>query len=248
MTTHRPLDSSILQASVAYDPLLLGEIVNHPTLPIGLICYYRLESDGSDAGKRGLDGTLVGSPTFVAGKIGNCISLNGSTQYVNLGTDANFEMPLISVAAWAKLSVASGYKGIVTKRSNPAPHIQWALQTEGGLSKYTFCIQFSGTDRWVASTTSLDTNWHHLVGTYDGKTMKLFVDGVLEGENPMSMDMDSIPTMPIYIGARATGTSPYTGFADPFGGLIDEVGIWRRALTPEEVEALYNGNSGLPFS
>ena len=54
-----------------------------------------------DSSGHNLNGTLVNGPTFVSGKIGNAISLNGSTQYVDLGKPAALQLTgSMSVSAW----------------------------------------------------------------------------------------------------------------------------------------------------
>jgi len=72
--------------------------------------------------------------------------------------------------------------------------------------------------------------WHHVVGTYDSGTAKIYIDGILEateaGQNAMAENND-----PLQIGRRGTG--------DYFSGIIDEVAIYDGALTSDEILGHY---------
>ncbi|MBM3497111.1 MAG: LamG domain-containing protein [Armatimonadetes bacterium] len=74
--------------------------------------------------------------------------------------------------------------------------------------------------------------WHHLVGTWDGQTLRLYVDGELHGETPRPGRPNPNP-YPVMIG-NFEYPSCHGG---AFGGVIDEVRIYRRALRPEAVRA-----------
>jgi hypothetical protein len=77
---------------------------------------------------------------------------------------------------------------------------------------------------------SLDTSYHHIVVTYDQLSTKFYFDGVLA-------EQSSFIQGPL----RTTDTNKFVG-ARFGGGTIDEVGMWNRALTEEEVQNLYNAN------
>jgi len=84
-------------------------------------------------------------------------------------------------------------------------------------------------------------DWHHVVGTYDGTQLQLYVDGVAVG-SPRPHTGTILP-MPKG-GFVAIGSEDGRRTNDPnepryFKGSIDEVGIYRRALTPDEVLRLF---------
>jgi len=72
-----------------------------------------------------------------------------------------------------------------------------------------------------------------VVGTYDGSRVRLYVNGVLEGEAPVSITVD-YDTRPVFI-----GTSGETVFDGKLNGIIDEASIYNRALDASEIAALY---------
>src|SRR5690606_13794490 len=92
----------------------------------------------------------------------------------------------------------------------------------------------------VNATSSYPTNgtWQHLVGTYDGTRMRLYVNGVEQGSKagPASIGVNSLP---LGIGAESDGYRPLKG-------AVDGVRMYDRALTAAQVTALYQGGTTQP--
>lgn len=76
--------------------------------------------------------------------------------------------------------------------------------------------------------------WQHLTGTFDGNRIKVYVNGIIRQSRDWAFPMNS-NTNPFYIGGAIWGN---------MFGLIDDVRIYNRALTPEEVQALYGNPPG----
>ena len=75
-----------------------------------------------------------------------------------------------------------------------------------------------------------DSKWHHVVGTWDGGTIKVYTDGVLEDENEWEYPPASYAAT-FSIGIRLEGWGGYMQFR----GLMDEVCIYDEALGQEEI-------------
>ena len=92
---------------------------------------YHLESIDTgdsveDTSGNSRDGIAINSPSVVTGKLNNCFSFNGSTQYVNLGNIANFERTdVFSIECWFKTTVDD--RQLVTKTDNETPFKGWAI-------------------------------------------------------------------------------------------------------------------------
>jgi len=92
----------------------------------------------------------------------------------------------------------------------------------------------------AVSNTALTLNqWHHIVMTYDLSNIKLFVDGVLSATQPYNGAMNTSGNSGISIGEsnQANGYWTYTD------GKIDDIGMWSRALTQQEISTLYNASN-----
>ena len=83
-------------------------------------------------------------------------------------------------------------------------------------------------------------NWYHVVATGDGTTVRLYVDSV--SVKNVTTAYVFTATEYLYVGVHGTELASY------FDGIIDEVGIWNRVLTPAEIIQLYNGGAGITYT
>ena len=92
----------------------------------------------------------------------------------------------------------------------------------------------STTDEVFNTNSNMSTNvWNFVVGTYDGKSTKVYINGNMVGSLPSTGKLSESNFQTII------GLNPST-IDKPFHGFIDDVGIWNRALTSQEILALYN--------
>jgi len=86
----------------------------------------------------------------------------------------------------------------------------------------------------LGTSTLNDGSWHHVVGVDTGSTVKIYVDGVLEIDStPAGYITPTTTTNSLTIGRRSVSADSY------FNGLIDEVAIWNRTLSAQEIINLY---------
>lgn len=208
-----------------------------------LIGYWTFEEGSSSvaydySGKNATDtwnGTATGtSGYYSAGKIGNYAgAFDGvSTYAANAGTSAAFNLTnAVTMVAWVKLTALGVDQKIISKRpsyvltvySNNIPETEIFI---GGVSNDT---------RSASGGTVLSTGvWYQIAGTYDGATLKTYVNGVLDRQISVSGNMDTV-AYPITIGKTADSAGNY------FNGLIDDARVYNRTLSPTEIAALYNG-------
>lgn len=200
-----------------------------------------------------LNGSFSGPNGIVSGKIGNGLSLNGTSNYISVPITANSLVNTngsITVEAWAKYSGATP--------SSTAMRIVNKFDA-GGLQKNLYALHTNAAGTLMFSvgnaTTTLstsgspqinDNNWHHYAGRYDAATgtVSIIIDGVHNSAydttaTPVAIGMD---TDPVTIGA--------TNFDDPtyhrryFSGMIDEVRIYNRALNDAEIASHKAVSSG----
>lgn len=187
------------------------------------------DSTGSDN-----DGTLVGSPTWVSGTPRNRGLEFDSADRVDAGNFA-VEGSTISLAAWIYVETPGHDARIIFRSSgNAGGDHSWGLTTDetGNLE---FRIRASGVlERVIVDDVIEAQRWHHVVGAYDGTTVRLYLNGELiatqihAGGGAIETDASHTVTM----GDSIVGSRP-------FNGTLDDVRIYNHQLSQEEVTQLY---------
>jgi hypothetical protein len=197
--------------------------------PGGLLGWWRAEGDARDAvGPR--HGVVHGNVQFVQGKSGKAFRLDGTTGYISLpgsfgGTPEN------SIQCWFRpLKDTTDFEALISDTGAGFVHLQ--LSHLGNIA-----INTAAGNRTLPYLGPLPLGqWRHVVLTLKSGDERLYVDGVLVAR--AAFDFTSLaPTGNVRIG------SGYAG-GRFFGGDIDEVAIWNRALTPAEVSALFAAGGG----
>lgn len=156
----------------------------------------------------------------------------GAAGYVNLGRPDDLDFngtESFTFAAWVKPSV-DNMNGYIFSKFDRFVTGQYFLGVEGG--KPVIHREVSPWDA-VGTTDLVAGQWYHLAGTYDGSQIKMYVNGELESTVNMTGSINSIGR-DILIGARYKSGS----VDDYFEGLIDEVEVWKRALTQAEIRTM----------
>ena len=213
----------------------------------GLIGYWRLNKINStnytldDSGK-GNDGPVVtGSEDVfnkqVSGKYGYGLSFDGSDDYVNCGNDTSLNpTQAITVETWVKFTTlhqSTAYPYMVAKYTSEFDRQYYVLFVNSSKTlEAGFVISNDYKNvNGVKSDFAVD-QWYHVVWTYDvnGGTNnnKLYVNGILDLQDTYTDNMVT-SVKPVIIGSS-------NGTADFFNGSIDEVKIYNRALTADEVQ------------
>jgi len=173
------------------------------------------------------NGTIYGA-TWTTGKIGGALSFNGTSNYVDCGSGpSNYDN--ITVSAWMQTST-NGV--LVSNRYNSGGYGTWYTLSSTGL-------ELGGNSSGVGyvnvtfHATTLDGLWKHIVYTKNGSSHAIYVNGSLDQSFTSNADISW--AVPLYIGKR-WNRSNSIGW---FNGVIDDVRIYNRALTADEVALLY---------
>ena len=229
----------------------------------GLVAYWPLDegtgTTTADVTGNGNNGTLLGAPTWVGGKLGGALDFDGIDDAVDCGLAPvlDFGTGNFTVSVWIKTSVnPNDDKHIFQKGDDDFEN--WAMEfrdNSGGDIEYEI---ENGAD-YKAHTNDdhaenlRDDEWHHIVMMRENGTenalMRVYVDGT---ENisfggyetiPADLDIDTSAGN-AFIGANYDGSPDRVGGENFFVGLIDDVAVWNRALTAEEVTYLWNNGDG----
>jgi hypothetical protein len=210
------------------------------------VAWYKGEGNADDA-VAGNNGVIMGAVNFVPGEVGQAFDFNGVDSYLQVANSPALESATISVEAWVNATnpQTSGWAYILDKGDNGFLLPSYSLGTE--VNQGLFFEVSNGTeyvDSPFTGTGIWDGNWHHVVGTFGGGSIRLYVDGA-EVNNGIPTNISISYGLPntndLFIGS-------YDG--EPrfdFNGLIDEVSVYNHALSAAEIQNLYAaGSAGKP--
>lgn len=219
----------------AFDEVTIT-ITASPTADPSLLGDWRMDAIAAgttgDSSGAGRTATAVGSPSLTTGVNGQALSFNKSNYLLVDNAPALNLSTQITIAAWIK-PTTSGTQYVVKKgRQDSTDGFELSLSSDGKVF-VRFNQASSGDSFRVNSTSKYPTNgstWLHVAATYDGSTIKLYINGVLQASKNASFQIAS-NNLPLAIGAQDDG---YRGFA----GAIDSVKLFNRALSAPEIVAL----------
>lgn len=208
-----------------------------------LVVYLSFEPGAEDGNGPGGEAQIKGT-TAVEGVVGTARAFQSKDDMVTLPRKPGLEQGnAVTLAAWIRAEAVqpSAFPRIIdnfvhTKRRG------YLLE----LSRRSGNIQFSGFPQGAEKSSAvtnevslLDGRWHHVAGTFDGKELRIFVDGKGKGRKPLTGPFASS-------GKAMTAGCGFDGNAwFPFHGAIDEVAVFNRALAPGEIERIYDlGRNG----
>lgn len=190
------------------------------------------------------------SSRCVVSPLGKSLALADSRAYARVTTPAVCAdgWAAITLSIWIKPRQYTTYCNVICRGTdsqltgyylglNPSAQGAFVVTTA---AKQTEGVEFR-TFGHGANTFPPADRWYHLVGTYDGRVSRCYVngqaDGAAQAKQPGARIWD-LPEAVTHLGTSAP--LPYRNWGDQyFDGLLDEVGIWQRALSAEEVRALY---------
>lgn len=196
-----------------------------------------------DMSGRGFEGEAVDTK-WVKGKFGTALEFNGTTSHVKVpgGVIKELAKNEITMMAWFKLTGHAGYDGIVSMTGVLAPIggqcCQYRIMVNPNMNPFFDVGEHR--DHLIPNFRFETDRWYHYAMTYDGNVAKIFVDGKVVGEVQKSVKLPSFDT-PVLVG---TGEAPGV---HPTEGIIDEVWIFNRALSEDEIRYIMNkGPLALP--
>lgn len=190
------------------------------------------------------NGTKEGSAAQTSsGKLGKGFSFSGAnSDYINLGNPASLVFSGTAkrtVSAWIKTTTVSTSWLTAISIDGASFHPMLRIQMDNTASpnrKIAFVIYNGSTDSVLRSTSSISINtWYHVVAIYNGSQMSLYINGSQSG-TPITMT----PFTGSLIEADIGG---HSGHDQNWNGTIDDVMVFNRVLTSDEITALYNGTA-----
>lgn len=238
--------------------LLAASMAQGKNLRDGLVAYWPLDAhDGSTTADVAFTNTMsvVNNPAVVPGQRGNAFSfVNPTTYLTNLHSTDNTETGLpiynagrYTIAMWVKGAAQTArylFAEGSTASNNPLLILQTG-QAAANNNKLDVIIRTDGNatlvNHLVSTAVVFDDTWHHIAWVDDMGSVRLYVDGVLDTAN-----FSYVRSGTFSMNTTAIGTLVRAGISTGaiFNGLIDDVAVWERALSHEEVE--FVRTNGIP--
>jgi hypothetical protein len=192
----------------------------------GMVSWWKGEGNASDfAGSN--NGTLAGGVGFADGKIGQAFSFDGADDYVDVPalTTSNFPAAF-TIGGWVKVNTLPG--DIAVLAGMPGAY-QLDVRSTG-------VVTFGNSGAMVDSISALAAgSWYHVAATFESENINIYINGVL----------DKAGTTTTYAGEeRPFQIGGFGGYGGFFNGLIDELVVSNRALTADEILAIYEAGVG----
>jgi len=195
----------------------------------------------NDSSGNGNNGAITGNVNCsVSGKFNQGCGFDGDGDGITTPGDLIGGLNQVTISVWARASTLVGLANDKYLASSGSNVLYFRLGTSGGNAGkvYFYLYNNSGITFEAQSNTNLmDTNWHHYVGVLNGSTVLLYVDG--EEQNVKANFNGKIQTTAssFIVGLYASGLRSWNG-------TIDEVVVYNRSLTLQEIQQLYSNGGG----
>jgi hypothetical protein len=182
----------------------------------------------TDLSGHGNNGTVANATWTTSGKYGNALSFNGTTSIVTVVDSSSLHLTTaMTLEAWVyPTAVSATWRDVVYKATD---NYYLEATTTQGVGFPAAAGTFGGNDVQAYGTATLALNtWSHLAATYDGSTLRLYLNGTQVGSLAQTGAMTPSAS-PLTIGGDSI-------FGQYFQGTIDEVRVYSATLTPAQIQ------------
>lgn len=200
----------------------------------GMVSYWKLDetsettaSDSYDANNGANYGATINQP----GQVGTAYSFDGVDDYVDFGSPTDFDLTTGTVEFWVKFNSISGIQAIFNKDTsgwNDGDFGVWINRQHCPANK--ICAYSQDAEVYAAADLVAQTGvWYYVAVTFTPTQMIMYIDGEAQSKTAGNNDGMKYADAPVRLGAWGVG-----GYY--FNGVIDEVAVYNRVLTPDEIE------------
>jgi concanavalin A-like lectin/glucanase superfamily protein/F5/8 type C domain-containing protein len=223
--------------------LTLGILAPALAVDRSLVLYLPFDEEGAtalDASSYTNDGTIVGDPLWVEGYKGTALEFVAGS-HVSIPEIPQYDVTAeVSLLAWVKATTNPNWGRVIDKSQWQTSGFDLVLTQNVGLARLEFFVADT-TSIADSTTVVMDGEWHFVTGTFGDKTLRVYVDGVLEGEATSVGEVDINPNdLPVMIAGETSSTG-----GQQFLGTIDEAAMYDRQLSDAEVLTIFQ--NGMPM-
>jgi hypothetical protein len=219
--------------------------------PSGVAAWWPAEGNGNDI-VGGNTAILQGDATFAPGEVGQAFQLNDTNAYLRVPASSNLNVAAggsLTIEAWVKVSDVTGYHPIAEWNNNAGlggAHL-WILPYDGDTGVlFANVVGTDGNSHPIRSPAGSVTSnvFQHVAVTYDQTSGMgtLYVNGNMVAQSDFGQFTPQT-TYDFWMGHRPNDSPQNATYGAYLGGLLDELSLYRRALSPAEIAAIYNAGT-----
>lgn len=206
-----------------------------------IVGYWNFDSDDNvtayDSSPNNIDGSYVGTlSTINSGINNNALFIDQLGDYIDLPytSKMNFEgLENMTISVWANITGSTGYGNGYTIFDAPGTYRSSYVIEKYSSGGFRYKLDLGSTDilEWdregINGRYPNSNEWYHIVGTYDGNEMRIYINGILDNYMSKTGTIDSVGVTDVFIGSNYLGE-------------IDEVILFNKTINSTEVTKLYN--------
>ena len=211
-----------------------------PSITSGLVGYWTFDGkdliqNATDRSGQGNNGNLTNftSTTTIIGKVGQALKFDGVSNFISSATTPTTGIGSFTISAWIKTSSTGARRDIIDYGRGASVNNSGVFFFVNSSNQIGFDLtNVTGTNSNVTVT---DNKWHHVLVTNTSGVVQIYIDAVASGAST-SMTPNIQALNGFTIGRHLVNSANF------FNGSIDDVRIYNRALSSQEVKLLYNQN------
>ncbi len=209
---------------------------------VRMVSYYNFDNNVDDQTGNGHNGVINGNPIYVSGRAASGLDFDGTDDYVNVLDDDELDMTNeITLSAWTKWENApsASYPAIISKGAGTQNN--YRLGTWGTTREVYFTYYNNGWQNLRSGLFIRNNDWSFVSATLDGTSVTFYVDGQTAVKTYPWYVMFFWPLLPNTASFKIGWSGNQQG--ERFNGVIDEVRVYNKVLTPGEIQALASQTS-----
>ncbi|MCP9755533.1 hypothetical protein EGI26_10235 [Lacihabitans sp. CCS-44] len=246
-------ENTVFQAEIKDCPEV--QTTSPPTIPTdGLLLYCPFNGNANDVSGNSNNGIIQGNPNFILRGSQQALNFSpNSGQFVSVANNSSFQnLTSMTLSAWIKpslfdLNCYTEREQLIGKGKDVSDNA-FGLSIQRNITPSS-CGEASSFDSYklnfeLGSSTisspiySIDNIWKHVLCTYDGVNQKIYVDGILMLQATVGA-INTTNSIPLYFN-YSTWDGGYSNTNGRYGGGMDDIRIYNRALSDLEVTTIYN--------
>jgi hypothetical protein len=212
-----------------------SEVNATPSCAPVVIARYHFDGNTSDSSDNANHAIIVnGSPTFVAGKYGAAMDLNGTSQYTMLPANMFASVTNFTIAVWVNWDGGNAWQRIFDFGNDATQYLFLTPSSGSGTLRFAVSTNSYFSEQILETATLPIGQWRHIAITRNGNTALLYTNGVVAASNSVTISPASFNPALNYLCHSQFEADPL------FNGRLDELAIYNFALNAAEITKLMN--------